>query len=892
MSHPIRSGDATVDIPMSQVPGNSYARSDSITPLRSKEAAGSPDSTHRRTHGHRVRIDPNAKKVGYDGEEDTLNRMGRIYRRVLDFSIITRYFIYVLPLALCIAVPIIVGATAAQNARIGGVRIVWFFTWIEVVWLSLWGSKIVVHFLPAIFQILAGVVSSGTRKYALILKALNIPLSLVGWAVSSLATFMPLMTRNPDARARHDTGAQEWETIVQEVLGACVAASLVLLIEKTFIQLISINYHRKQFNSRIKDSKRNVYILGLLYDASRNLFPMYCPEFAEEDYTIADQLNIRGALGSKNGGSHKRSGSATPMRILQDVGRAADKVTSLFGNVAQEITGKQVFNPNSAHSIVIEALEKKRTSEALARRIWMSFVIEGKESLSEEDIADVLGQEHPQEAEEAFGVLDRDGNGDVSLEEMVLTITEIGRERKSIATSMHDVDQAITVLDRLLLTVVFVAVIMIFIAFLNKSFVTTLATAGTALLSLSFVFSVTAQEVLGSCIFLFVKHPFDIGDRVDINQDQLLVDHISLLFTVFRRVSGANVGRLVQIPNIVLNTLWIENVSRSKAMKEQFSLMIHYDTSFEDIQLLKNEMLTFVGEKENSRDFQQDLEVQVLGTSDLSKLELRVEIQHKSNWANETVRAARRSKFMCALVAALRRIPIYGPGGGTDPLGSAANASYSVAIPLETAAANKSDADTARNEKRLVPVRKPADDGMRGRVRSRSAKDQPLGLSEKQAGAIQDLNSRNPASDPVRDDVLVHSREDSSTLGELPTIDRRAEDDIKGLLRRASTKGRRKVNSGDLERITTGQTMGSQQYRASNDYARPSEDASEPYNYNNQVYPTQSGGSGRGPLGQINSLRSTYSNQNQGLVPGRNPSDAYRTSSGGMSWRKGPYEEV
>ena len=84
---------------------------------------------------------------------------------------------------------------------------------------------------------------------------------------------------------------------------------------------------------------------------------------------------------------------------------------------------------------------------------------------------------------------------------MILTVVEFSRERKAISTSMHDVDQAITVLDRLLMTVVVVAIVFIFVAFLNENFVTTLATAGTALLSLSFVFAATCQEVLGSCIF-------------------------------------------------------------------------------------------------------------------------------------------------------------------------------------------------------------------------------------------------------------------------------------------------------------------------------------------------------------------------------------------------------
>lgn len=167
------------------------------------------------------------------------------------------------------------------------------------------------------------------------------------------------MTQNPTNRSiPGGSKPQEWENIVQSILGAWVTAMLIVLIEKFLIQLISINYHRKQFNAKIRDSKHNVYLVGLLYDASRKLFPMYCAEFAEEDYTIADQLNLS-ALGSK-GRSHQRSGSNTPAKLLLDVGKFGDKVTSAFGNVAHEITGKQVFNPNSAHAIVVQALERNQ----------------------------------------------------------------------------------------------------------------------------------------------------------------------------------------------------------------------------------------------------------------------------------------------------------------------------------------------------------------------------------------------------------------------------------------------------------------------------------------------------------------------------------------------------
>ena len=211
-----------------------------------------------------------------------------------------------------------------------------------------------------------------------------------------------------------------------------------------------------QYDMKIKESKDQVKILSVLYDASISWFPAYCPEFQEEDYLISDSPD----LGIPKG--HQRSGSATPLRLLANVGRLGDKVTAAFGSIAHEVTGKEVFNPTASHSVVVEALEKKRSSEALAKRIWMSFVVEGKEALYQEDLIEVLQDRSQADAITAFEMLDQDGNGDVNLDEMILKVCEIGRTRKAIASSLHDVDQAINVLDNLLLTAVFVAVVLIF----------------------------------------------------------------------------------------------------------------------------------------------------------------------------------------------------------------------------------------------------------------------------------------------------------------------------------------------------------------------------------------------------------------------------------------------
>ncbi|KAI9820233.1 MAG: hypothetical protein M1827_005855 [Pycnora praestabilis] len=808
--------DTTVDIPLTTVNSRGQTgarRADGSVAgpeyFQQQSASIEKAGLFKRHVAGRRRVSKNPKggptgRKGGDGEEEILTHMGMVYNKILNFSVVTRYFVYVLPLALLMAIPIIVGATVAKEAKIGGVRMRWVFTWVEIVWLSLWVSKLFARWTPAIFQFLCGIVSSGTRKYALVLEALEIPLSLAGWALASLATFLPIMTRNPNSKHDSTNHTQPWQSIVSKILAACLIASLIFLAEKLLIQLISISYHRKQFNAKIKDSKHNVYLLSLLYDASRTLFPMYCNEFMEEDYVINDAID----LVSKKG-SHFRTGSSTPnpMRMIQNVGRVGDKVTSAFGNIAHEITGKQMFNPNSAHSIVVEALEKNKSSEALAKRLWMSFVVEGKDALYAEDIAEVLGAERQIEAEECFAALDQDGNGDISLDEMILTVVQFGRERHSIANSMADVDQAISVLDNLLCTIVFVIIVFVFIGFLNASFTTTLATAGTALLSMSFVFAVTAQEILGSCIFLFVKHPFDVGDRVDINTDQLTVEHISLLFTVFKRVNNY---KMVQIPNIVLNTVWIENISRSKAMREQVLIYIDIGTSLEDIQTLKNEMQGFVTDKENSRDFQPDMDIEVNGLMDMSKMELKVEIRHKSNWANETIRAARRSKFMCALVLALRKVPIYGPGGGDPPLGDMNKPSYSVAVTDTVAASNRETAAAAKEAKRLIPSKKPepkqedpfSDNSTSfgtNALRVPTATRLTNTTSPSEKIAADTLNARRVTIDPARDDWDDY-RDDISTLGERTDFDntRRSNDleEVRGLLRRESTKGRRKAGGG------------------------------------------------------------------------------------------------
>lgn len=238
-------------------------------------------------------------------------------------------------------------------------------------------------------------------------------------------------------------------------------------------------------------------------------------------------------------------------------------------------------------------------------------------------------------------------------------------------------------------------------------------------------------------------------------------------------------------------------------------------------------MQAFVTDKENSRDFQPDIDVEITGIASMDKMELKVEIRHKSNWSNETVRAARRSKFMCALVLALRKIPINGPGGAGPVLGSADQPTYSVTVSDAQAAANREAAAKTQDAKRLFPAEKPdlptksgqaqkpdppAKSGTTGVTSSAepnmrdSVTPPPLRLRHppaSESNALATLNSRRPAADTAHtpgdliDPTTPKSVAHSVSTMDVPDFDRTVSiEEVRGLLRRQSTRGKRRASSG------------------------------------------------------------------------------------------------
>lgn len=233
-------------------------------------------------------------------------------------------------------------------------------------------------------------------------------------------------------------------------------------------------------------------------------------------------------------------------------------------------------------------------------------------------------------------------------------------------------------------------------------------------------------------------------------------------------------------------------------MKEVIDLVVSYDTSFEDIELLRLEMENFVRHSDNSRDFQPDITISVAGVGDLDKLQLKIAIKHKSNWHNEAVRATRRSKFMCALALALKKVPIYGPGGGNEPLGGPLNPSYSVAVTDEFAAAKRKEAADNKEAKRMVPTAAAAQAGSDTNATSKS-----------ETKTSEEHNASNPVADAS--DNYGYDRHGEGVRAGDNLLERHGTNDADSVRRdhlaRESQRGRRRAGE-TLPPMPLGQSSG------------------------------------------------------------------------------------
>ncbi|KAF7716521.1 Uncharacterized protein PECH_005194 [Penicillium ucsense] len=579
---------------------------------------------------------------------DTPNtRLSQFVKKIHESSFIVRYLTYILPVALLLLIPLLVGALSFKDANVGGVKLMWFAIWLEIVWLTLWAGRIVAKCIPPIVGVLASVFTNNAKKWRDLALQLELHAALFFWWLGVEISFLPTMKNH---HVDGNTTTRNWEIVVNKIIIVIFVWTILNLIEKIIIQLIAISFHLRTYADRIEINKFQIGSLTKLYSWSRNRIEETDEAFEEKQESTP-------------------TGTRTPLRYAgkaQKVARGAlnkagNKVADLAGGVVADFTGRQVRTSSDPYQVIRTLLRTTSGCQVLARRLYRTFVRDGFDTVFSGDLKEAF--DNSDEAEAAFAMFDRDMNGDISMEELEAACVDIGRERKSITASLKDIDSVVSKLDDILMFFVVVIVIIVFLSLISTSTAGVLTSAGSSILALSWLFSATAQEFLQSLVFVFVKHPFDVGDRVTIYGntgdhglgDDYFIKKISLLYTEATKMQG----HVVQAPNSYLNGLFILNQRRSGPLAEAVPVTIKYGTSIQQMDALRQRLLEFV--RSEKRDFQGNILTELRTVTDNFSVTLNVVFFYKSNWQNEGLRLQRRNKFICMLMTALQEIGIEGP---------------------------------------------------------------------------------------------------------------------------------------------------------------------------------------------------------------------------------------
>ena len=737
----------------------------------------------------------------YRPPERPSTKVAAFFKYIHTSSWVLRYITYISPVVLILLIPLLIGALVpkAKMACVGGVQLLWFSIWLEIVWLTLWAGRLAAKMIPWPMGLVSSLFTNNSKKWRDLGKQLEIPATIFFWWLGVEISFLPTMRNHQCLRNGNDLS---WTVTVNKIIISFFVLAVLNFVEKIIIQLIAISFHLRTYADRIELNKFQIGSLTKLYTYSKQKIAAEDSEFEQP--------------------SGPASGARTPAMYADKIQRGAReafaKVGDVAGTVAGDFTGKKVAKSGHPHQVVLTLLHTASGSQALARRMYRTFVREGCETVSSDDLKNAF--DNDEEAEAAFNMFDKDMNGDISMEELEAVCVEIGRERKSITASLKDLDSVVSKLDDVLFFVVLIVSILVLISLISTSAAGVLTSAGSAVLALSWLFSATAQEFLQSVIFVFVKHPFDVGDRVTIygntgstlKGDDYFVKEISLLYTEFKKMEG----HLVQAPNSYLNTLFILNQRRSGGLAEALPIVIRFGTSLQQIESLRNELLEFV--KSEKREYQGNILTELRDITEVYSLTLNIVFFYKSNWQNELVRLQRRNKFICAMMIAMKDLGIEGPRRML-PGGHEENPYYvhQTTNPLH-APVIQSDGpnDLQRPPRSSIPAQHPSLlRHTRGRSESLSQMgkrvDFSLGMKNVTSGDLPDLYEGQ--SQRVTETIREANREDTERRIEEEETDEHGQAVKASGRSRDLSQSHQSPHLGGILRRSTTRSMGSQETR-------------------------------------------------------------------------------
>ncbi|CAO2841982.1 unnamed protein product [Amaranthus hypochondriacus] len=288
-----------------------------------------------------------------------------------------------------------------------------------------------------------------------------------------------------------------------------------------------------------------------------------------------------------------------------------------------------------------EDITSEWEAKLAAVKIFHNIAKPGCKYIEEEDLLRFMKIDEVNEVFPLFeGAIE---TGRITKSAMQKWVVDAYQERKILALSLNDTKTAIEELNKVVSSIVLIEIVIVWN--LMMGFLTTriLVFISSQLLLAVFMFGNSAKIVVEAIIFVFVMHPFDVGDRCVIDGVQMVVEEMNILTTIFLRYDNEK----ITYPNSVLATKPISNLNRSPEMSDSVEFSIDFSTTVDTIAALKTKIKLYVESKPEI--WRPSHSVQLIDIVNVNNIKMALYVTHTINFQNIGEKATRKSDLVLEL---------------------------------------------------------------------------------------------------------------------------------------------------------------------------------------------------------------------------------------------------
>jgi small-conductance mechanosensitive channel len=171
-------------------------------------------------------------------------------------------------------------------------------------------------------------------------------------------------------------------------------------------------------------------------------------------------------------------------------------------------------------------------------------------------------------------VLDTENAGVLKREQIVRRFEQIYERRRDLARSLASTNSVLATLESITLSALYVVLVFVVLGIFDQNILEMWFTVSSMFLAFVFMFGNSIRQLFESVIFIFIIHPFDVGDAVLINGVRHKIQNISILTTETTKWNG----HVIYYPNSVLNANPMINLTRTKSYTDEQTWVVDLHT--------------------------------------------------------------------------------------------------------------------------------------------------------------------------------------------------------------------------------------------------------------------------------------------------------------------------